>query len=74
MKDYEAHVRDARKDREDFSICGEHSYDFMFESIDHAYWAIKNHGRLIPCKKCSKEIFKTFSEVGKLCKNSPHSE
>lgn len=64
MENYEHHIKKNIKNSQE-SICGKSliSLSFYFENIDHAYFTVKEEGRVIPCQKCVKEILKTFSEL-----------
>ena len=54
--------KDVKGSRE--TLCGRTiNMEFVFENIDHAYFVLKNEGRLLPCKECAREVINTFAKL-----------
>ena len=62
MEEWEKHVLSSSKDQ---ALCGEKvtSFDWCFQSVEHALLSMKNEDRLVPCKKCKDSLVMSGNEA-----------
>ena len=68
MSDWRKCIRHTREDMKGTSWCGRPlcSFDWVFQSLDHAAHAQMDESRLVPCKKCLKTATEALSGDYKL--------
>lgn len=60
-EDYCKCIADTSGNQTRMTLCGKRiTMDFCFTSIDHAYFNLKNQGRLRICYDCLIEVTNTF--------------
>jgi hypothetical protein len=58
----EWHIEDVRAGGQ--SLCGvDARSEWSFTGIDHAFYALRNEDRLVPCKACAAVVAKAFGEL-----------
>jgi len=67
MKEYEKHIISEGvfiQSSRVFSHCGKEINDiWSFQNVEHALLSIEDESRVVPCKKCIKEILKIFKKL-----------
>ena len=64
LKEYQNHVRRAKKELKHLSWCGEEIIMlWVFQDVDHVLHTLENEGRLVPCPACWRAIMAIMNKA-----------